>query len=102
MSRKRAIIIAGLGIAVGYLLRDQIKQKNQVTPGEALECAKQTFMQNGPINGSWIYMQPEKIEKNGLTYDVYRGGVTRTIDGESKQFDFYADAETGTIIDVKQ
>lgn len=102
MNRKRAIIIAGLGIAVGYLLKDQLDQNKKVTPDEALEHAKKTFMQHGPINGSWIYMNPETIERNGLTYSVYRGGITRTIDGQNKQYDFYADAETGTIIEVTQ
>lgn len=101
MSRKRAIIVAGLGIAIGYLLKDQIDQYKQITPDEALENAKQKFLKQGPVNGSWIYMNPETIEKNGLTYNVYRGGITRTIDGETKQYEFFADADTGTVIDVK-
>lgn len=101
MSRKRAFIVAGLGIAVGYLLKDQIDQYKKITPDEALESAKKTFMQQGPVNGSWIYMKPEKIEKNGLTYTAYRGGITRTIDGENKQYEFFSDVDTGTVIDVK-
>lgn len=101
MSRRRTLILAGLGIAVGYLLKDQIDQYRKVTPDEALESAKTTFMKQGPVSGSWIYMKPEKVEKNGLTYTAYRGGITRSIDGENKQFEFFADADTGAVIDVK-
>lgn len=101
MSRRRTIISIGLGIAIGYLLKDQINQHKKITPDEALENAKRTFLKQGPVNGSWIYMKPEKVEKNGLTYNAYRGGITRTIDGENKQYEFFADAETGAVIDVK-
>jgi len=101
VSRERAVIAAGIGIAVGYLLKDQLDQYRSLTPDEALESAKQTFMKQGPVSGSWIYMKPEKIERNGLTYTAYRGGITRTIDGENKQYEFFADADTGAVIDAK-
>lgn len=31
---------------------------------------------------------------------VYHGGITAIRDGEKKQFEFIADATTGTVIDV--
>lgn len=101
MNRKNTLLAAGLGFLVGYLLRDQLEVFQKLTPEKALQYAKETFQKNGPINGSWIYMKPEKIEKNGLTYDTYRGGISRNVDGDNEQYDFYIDIETGAIIDVK-
>jgi len=101
MSRKRIVLAAGLGIAIGYLLNEQISESKKMTPEKALQYAKETFQKNGPINGSWIYIKPEKIDKNGLTYNTYRGGISRNVDGENKQFDFYVDIDTGAIIDTQ-
>ncbi len=101
MGRKRMVLAAGLGIAIGYLLKEQLDENRKLSPEKALQYAKDTFQKNGPINGSWIYIKPEKIDKNGLTYNTYRGGISRNIDGENKQFDFYVDIETGAIIDTQ-
>lgn len=100
MSKKRAILAAGVGVAVGYLAKQQIDKNQKITPEKALNKAKEAFKKQGPISGSWIYMKPEDIEKNGLSYTVYHGGITRNIDGQSKQYEFHIDINTGTIIDV--
>lgn len=101
MSRKRVIAAAGLGVAIGYLVKVQLDENKKMTPEKALQLAKESFQKNGPINGSWIYIKPEKIDKNGLTYNTYRGGISRNVDGENKQFDFYVDTESGVIIDTQ-
>lgn len=92
----------GLGFVAGYLVRDQLNSLQKLTPEKALQLAKEVLEQAGPINGSWIYMKPETIEKNGLSYRTYRGGISRNIDGENKQYDFHIDIETGAIIDVTE
>lgn len=102
MSRKKVLLAAALGVAVGYIAREQISNQMKVTPEKALNHAKEMFKRNGPISGSWIYMKPEEIERNGLIYDVYRGGITRNIDGKNKQYDFYVDVETGAVIDSEE
>lgn len=98
MKIKKAVLVAGLGVAVGYLAKQQVDNYQKITPEKALKNAKETFKKNGPISGSWIYMKPEEVEKNGLLYHAYRGGVTRNIDGENKQYEFYVDVETGAVI----
>lgn len=100
MSWKKTVVAATLGFAAGFVAKQQLEQYQKITPEKALKNAKETFKKHGPISGSWIYMKPESIEKNGLEYNVYRGGVTRSIDGQNKQFEFFADAETGAVIDV--
>ncbi|MFD1362298.1 PepSY domain-containing protein [Lentibacillus salinarum] len=99
MKARNAVIAAGAGIAAGFLVKQQLDRYQTITPEKALKRAKESFKKQGPISGSWIYMKPEEIEKNGLLYNVYRGGVTRNIDGENKQYEFYIDADTGAVID---
>jgi|SRR5690625_1928151 len=102
MSKRNIVLAAGLGLAVGYLAKQQINHYQKVTPEKALNQAKEAFKKKGPISGSWIYMKPEEVEKNGLLYEAYRGGVTRNIDGENKQYEFHVDIETGAVIGTVQ
>lgn len=102
MGTKNTVIVAGVGVVVGYFAKRQLDQLQKVTPEKALKQAKETFRRQGPISGSWIYMKPESVEKNGLSYQAFRGGVTRNIDGENKQFEFHVDLDTGAIIDSVQ
>ncbi|HZW68366.1 MAG TPA: PepSY domain-containing protein [Pseudogracilibacillus sp.] len=92
----------GLGFVAGYLLKDQVSSFKKLTPEKALQQAKAILEESGPVNGSWIYMKPETLERNGLTYDTYRGGISRNVDGDNKQYDFHIDIETGAIIDVSE
>lgn len=98
MKKRNLILAASIGFAVGYLIKSEMESKQKVTPEKALSNAKEAFKRKGPISGSWIYMKPEEVERNGLVYNAYRGGITRNIDGENKQYEFYVDVETGGII----
>lgn len=100
MNVKKIALAAGLGVAIGYIAKQQVDRTQKLTPEKALKQAKDAFKRQGPISGSWIYMKPEEIEKNGLLYTAYRGGVTRQADGENKQFEFHIDMDTGAVIDT--
>lgn len=103
MRKRNLILAASLGVVAGYLLKSQLDNtKQKITPEKALSNAKEAFKRSGPISGSWIYMKPEEVERNGLVYDAYRGGVTRNVDGEHKQYDFYVDVESGGIISATE
>ncbi|SFD61829.1 Predicted small secreted protein [Lentibacillus persicus] len=99
MKARNAVIAAGAGLAAGFVVKQQLDRYQKITPEKALKHAKETFKKQGPISGSWIYMKPEEVERNGLLYNAYRGGVTRNIDGENKQYEFYIDVDTGAVID---
>ncbi|GGM26300.1 peptidase M4 [Paraliobacillus quinghaiensis] len=101
MNWKNIICAAGIGAVIGYAAKDQMT-KQPIKPENALKLAKEAFKKHGPVSGSWIYMKPETFTDNGLDYSVYRGGITRTIDNLNKQFEFFVDANTGSIIDVKE
>src|SRR5699024_10757216 len=102
MSRKKVVLATGLGIAIGYLLKDQLAETKKLTPENTLQHAKESFQLHGRINGSWIYMKHEKIDQDGLTYSTYRGGISRNIDGENTQYDFYVNISAGASIDVQE
>ena len=78
-----------------------ISQKTYVSPEKVLENVKKQFNQNGPISGSWIHMVTEPFEKHQINYQVYKGGISKSQNGVNEQFEFIADASTGTLLDVK-
>lgn len=100
MRRRDALLAISASFLVGFITKTVLNNK-QLTPEAALEAAKETFKMSGPISGSWIYMTPETLEKNGLVYNVYRGGITRQIDNENVEYVFYTDVNTGSVVDVK-
>ena len=81
-------------------IKEISNQSNVASPEKILSTIKSTLGQTGEtIRGSWIMMKPEKYTKNELDYDVYKGGLTKQEGTESTQYEFIADATTGTIID---
>jgi predicted small secreted protein len=89
-----------IGIVSGYGLKEVASQKIPVSPERVLNDAKKLFKKNGPISGSWIQMKAEPYERNELTYQVYKGGISKVAEGKNKQYEFIADAASGTILDV--
>ncbi|MFT4414950.1 PepSY domain-containing protein [Fredinandcohnia humi] len=99
MSWKKFFLGVGIGFAGAYLLREALTETT--LPGDkALKLAKEEFKKNGPIDGSWIQMNPEAYTRNGILYQVYKGGISRTDNNESHQYEFIVDAKTGTILEV--
>ncbi|WP_347177903.1 hypothetical protein [Sporosarcina thermotolerans] len=47
-------------------------------------------------------MKPEPFTNNVLSMEVYRGGISRIRNGELEQFEFAANAETGTVVELIQ
>lgn len=100
MNWKSFFIGLGAGLVCGYAAREALAHRPLMNPDQTLAKAKELFKQNGPISGSWIYMKPEKYEKQGLTYTVYKGGISRMQNGHLDQYEFIADAKTGCVIDA--
>ena len=96
-----------LGVAAGFAAAVVAKEVTKRTvpyakPDSILETVKSEFKKQAPIDGSWIYMKTEKFN-NGLTdIPVFKGGITRTIEGEVENYEFAADARSGAIVSVAQ
>lgn len=101
MNWKSFILGAAVGLISGYAVKEVISQKTYVSPEKVLENVKKQFKQNGNISGSWIHMEAEPYEKHQIQYQVYRGGISKNNNGINEQFEFIADASTGTLLDIK-
>lgn len=99
MKARSLLIGAGLGFLAGYVLKEYT-DGDQISPEKALRYVKENIKGQIPVNGSWIHMTPENYNKDELNYKVYRGGISSTQDGETKQLDFIVDAKTGTILEL--
>ncbi|WP_070120549.1 PepSY domain-containing protein [Bacillus marinisedimentorum] len=101
MNVKNFLIGAGIGAAAAVLLM-QARDDQYISAERALKDVKDLFKEKGPIDGSWIHMVPEETEKFGLPYTVYRGGVSRSSEGSTEQYEFMIDAKTGSILEVEK
>ena len=101
MNWKSFILGAAAGLIGGYAAKELITSKTNVSPERVLENVKRQFKQHSPISGSWIHMEAESYEKHPIHYRVYKGGISRNINGKNEQFEFIADAQTGTLLDVR-
>lgn len=101
MKGKYFFLGLGLGIASTYLLKDQIKPMS-ISSDKALELVKKAFKAKGPIDGSWIYTHPETYSNEHLSYEVFKAGVSRTVNNQLEQYEAFVDTKTGTIVHVEQ
>lgn len=101
MKFKDYAIAFGLGIVVGYLVK-QKQEDDFIKPEVALKITRQRFQERYDVSGSWIYMKKEQLMINDLPYEVYHGGITKHIDGEHIPIEFFIDARTGTVVKTKE
>ncbi|MBS4173860.1 PepSY domain-containing protein [Bacillus sp. FJAT-49736] len=94
--------ISGLAIGAisGYLLNEAVKKNTTLSSETVLANVKKAFKEEGPIDGSWIQMTKEDFARYAVKTKIYRGGITTNQNGERKQFEFIADAYTGSVLDV--
>ncbi|WP_404404411.1 hypothetical protein [Jeotgalibacillus malaysiensis] len=102
MNWKDAALGAAVGLAAGVAISQSANavQSSQVSAEKVLQNVKDQFKQDGPIDGSWIQMNPEDHQVLAVKNKVYRGGISRHHGSELEQFEFIADAKTGTVMDV--
>ncbi len=104
MSRKTPVInqmaVGLLGFTSGLVISHILINKQKVSANRILENVRKAFLKEGPIEGSWVEMKQAPLQKFAIKTNVYYGGVTRYEDGNLIQYEFIADAKTGTIIDI--
>lgn len=94
-----------IGCAAGFTAAMTVQKflsKKPLSSEDALKKVKNQVRQALHIDGAWIYLTPQDYSKNGLNYNVFKGGITAKDDGSIQHFDFVADANTGTIIDLSE
>lgn len=88
-----------LGFILGFFLRPTIA-KERISPEKALKKAKATASTTHTISGSWIHMNPESIERYGLQYEVYRGGISTSTPDGTVQYEFIVETKNGTLLEL--
>lgn len=101
---KEAIIagvLFGSGLVIGSSLTALfLGKKKKVNGDRILDSVKKMFLADGPIEGSWIELHPAPLTRFSSETDVYYGGISRKENDELIQYEFMADAYTGTILDI--
>jgi len=87
-------------LTTGLLTSWLLNHKSTISANNILDTVRQAFLKEGPIEGSWIEMKKAPLQKFAMKTQVYYGGITRYEDNKLIQYEFLADAKTGTIIDI--
>lgn len=90
----------GVGAVLGSYGAFQLSKKQRISPETVLNFVKDAFLKEGPIEGSWIESTRHPLRKFAITQEIYYGGITRLEDGKIVQYEFSADAKTGSIIEI--
>ncbi|WP_059103767.1 PepSY domain-containing protein [Shouchella shacheensis] len=98
---KRVSLGLGIGVVVGFLVSKKIKS-DALSPENALKKVKIAVKEEHNVSGSWIHMKPETIERFGLKYSAYRGGLTSPTNDGVVQYEFLADTKTGVLLSLEQ
>ena len=91
-----------MGIIGGVAATFWHQKKRTVDADLVLENVKKAFLKEGPIEGSWIEFEKKPRRKFAIHSKTYTGGISRLEDGVMVQYEFTADAYTGTVIDVNR
>lgn len=93
-------VLFGAGIVSGYLLNGYVKKNKPLNGDKILKRIKKAFLEEGPIEGSWIELTKVPMQKFALKTKVYYGGISRIEENQLVQYEFLADAYTGTVLDI--
>lgn len=88
------VAISGICSALWY------NKKRHIHADDVLNRVKKAFLQEGPIEGSWIEFEKKTRRKFALQSETYVGGISRWEDQSLVSYEFVADASTGTVIDI--
>ncbi|MDN7246047.1 PepSY domain-containing protein [Planococcus shenhongbingii] len=103
MKNRDLLIGFATGVAATYIIKEVYDRKEKLYPADdVLKSVKTAFKEEGPIDGSWIFMKTEPYKQHAVSTEVYKGGITRHREDELEQFEFLADAYTGAVLEVNK
>lgn len=90
--------ISGIaGFFAGKVFGNRRRSANTI-----LKMVTNDFKHEGPVEGSWIDHQPIPYRQFAVKTMVYRGGLQRIEDNQLVNYEFLADACTGTLLKLKR
>lgn len=94
------VLIGIISFVVGFFTHAEVDKRMTVSADKILDRVKLQFKEEGPIEGSWIEMTKVPWKRYSYKTDVYYGGISRFEKGKIAQYEFVADAYTGSIMDL--
>lgn len=85
------------GFFIGKLLGNRKLSANKI-----LRNIRRDFRSEGPITGSWIENFTKPYQRFAFKTDTYQGGISRLEDGHVVNYNFLADAHTGTLLQLER
>ncbi|MTV82619.1 hypothetical protein [Secundilactobacillus folii] len=95
-------LLSTLSILLGFLMGKSLKRRQYLTASDILERVKQAFRKESAIEGAWINEHPHQHAQFAVHTMVYTGGISRLEDQKLVQYQFTADAKTGSILKIKR
>ena len=93
--------IAATGLAAAIIIKEASEKISPfISANQVLNNVKAEFKKESPIDGSWIYMKAEDFNNGIMTIPVYRGGISRIVNGEMETYEFAADARSGVVVEL--
>lgn len=87
-------------VLLGLLIQSQRSKRKTMHADDILENVKNQFRTEGPLDGSWIELTKVPWKKFAYETDVYYGGISRFEESNLVQYEFIADAYSGSLIDI--
>jgi predicted small secreted protein len=102
MKIKNFLIGTACGFVAGWAFQSYLKDSKLYSSEEVLKRVKEAIKKDGKIIGSWIVTKPETIDRHSVSYQVYRGGITKLTEEKQINVEFLADAKSGTILEIEK
>ncbi|GGI63685.1 PepSY domain-containing protein [Limosilactobacillus sp. RRLNB_1_1] len=74
----------------------------QISADRILKLVKNDFADEGAVTDSWINDTAVPFQRFAVKSKAYEGGISRLEDGEKVNYEFIADAYTGSLLELKR
>lgn len=95
-------LLSTLSVLFGFLMGKSMQRRQYMTADVILERVKQAFRKESAVEGAWINDHPQQHTQFAIHTMVYTGGISRLEDHNLVQYEFTADAKTGSILKIKR
>lgn len=76
--------------------------RRQMSAKRILKMIRADFKKEGRVTGSWIDNHSFPFQRFAVKTNAYRGGLTRQEDDQMVDYEFTADAYTGSLLELKR
>ena len=97
---KTSLLLVPTVLSICYFTITTIKKHSKMKPATVLSLIRKTMPHPKQIQGAWIESKSSYIKRFNRKIPVYYGGISIYESNDLMQYEFIADAHTGTIIDI--